>query len=152
MVQEYTAPTDEEVKSILRTFLPKSMSRKMVLNEMIGRVSADVARNCGRVRHDLTSRIRKTFDHYAKQLKDMGSDLVVQIEQAIQRGQERRTAGEVSMRAELGSLAGKTAALEGHKAGLAKIWNAVNQTDIKHNAYGASPPPRKWLENGFFVI
>ncbi|MBI5677872.1 MAG: dynamin family protein, partial [Planctomycetes bacterium] len=37
MVQEYTAPTDEEVKSILRTFLPKSMSRKMVLNEMLER-------------------------------------------------------------------------------------------------------------------
>src|SRR3990167_8745754 len=82
MVQEYTAPTDEEVKSILRTFLPKSMSRKMVLNELLERAPSDVSRNCGRVRYDLTSRIRNTIDYYAKQLQNLASDLLSQIEHA----------------------------------------------------------------------
>ncbi len=133
LVQEYTAPTEEEVKSILRTFLPKSMSRKMVLNEMLERVPDDVARNCGRVRYDLTSRVRKTIGHYAEQLKEMGSDLVAQIEQAIQKGQERRAAGETSLRAELESLSGKTKTLEAHKENLAKVWNTVNLTETKHD-------------------
>lgn len=111
MVQEYTAPTDEEVKSILRTFLPKSISRKMVLNEMLERSSSDVSRNCGRVRYDLTSRIRKTINYYAKQLQTLGDDLILQIEQAIQKGQERRRAGSESIQIEWGLLASKAKTL-----------------------------------------
>lgn len=132
MVQEYTAPTDEEVKSILRTFLPKSMSRKMVLHEMLERVPSDVSRNCGRTRYDLTSRIRKTIDHYAKQLQNLGSDLISQIEHAIQKGQERRSAGSDSIRIELDLLASKAKTLEGLKEKLTHIWNAVNPAKIKH--------------------
>jgi len=132
MVQEYTAPTDEEVKSILRTFLPKSMSRKMVLNEMLERAPSDVSRNCGRTRYDLTSRIRKTIDHYAKQLQNLGSDLISQIEHAIQKGQERRRAGSDSIRIELDLLASKTKTLEEHKEKLTHVWNAVNPAEIKH--------------------
>ena len=131
MIQEYTATTDEEVKFILRTFLPKSMSRKMVLNEMLERVSSDVSRNCGRIRYDLTSRIRKTIDYYAKQLQGLGSDLISQIEQAIQKGQERRKAGSKSIRIELDLLASITKTLEEHKDKLTTIWNAVNLADVK---------------------
>ncbi|MBI2471650.1 MAG: dynamin family protein [Planctomycetes bacterium] len=131
IVQEYTAPTDEEVKSILRTFLPKSMSRKMVLNEMLERVSSDVSRNCGRVRYDLTSRIRKTIDYYAKQLQTLGSDLISQIEQAIQKGQERRKSGGESIRIELDLLAHKAKTLEEHKEKLVTVWNAVNSVEVK---------------------
>ena len=131
MVQEYTAPTEEEVKSILRTFLPKSLSRKMVLNEMMERVSSDVGRNCGRTRSDLTARISKTIDHYSKQLKDLGSDLIAQIEQAIQKGQERRRAGSESVRLELELLANRTKILEEHKENLEKVWNTINITDVK---------------------
>ncbi len=130
MVQEYTAPTDEEVKSILRTFLPKSMSRKMVLNETLERVSSDVSRNCGRVRYDLTSRIRKTIDHYAKQLQNLGSDLISQIEHAIQKGQERRRAGSDSIRIELDLLANKAKTLEELKEKLTHVWNAVNPAEV----------------------
>lgn len=132
MVQEYTAPTEEEVKSILRTFLPKSLSRKMVLNEMMERVSSDAGRNCGRIRSDLTARISKTIDHYSKQLKDLGSDLIAQIEQAIQKGQERRRAGSESVRIELELLANKTKTLEEYKENLEKVWNIVNLTEISH--------------------
>ena len=132
MVQEYTAPTEEEVKSILRTFLPKSMSRKMVLNEMMERVSSDVGRNCGRTRSDLTTRICKTIDHYSKQLKDLGSDLIAQIEQAIQKGQESRRAGSESVRLELELLARKTKALEEHKENLIKVWNTINLVESSH--------------------
>jgi len=132
MVQEYTAPTDEEVKSILRTFLPKSISRKMVLNEMMERVSSDVSRNCGRTRSDLTTRIGKTMNHYSKQLNDLGGDLTKQIEQAIQKGQERRREGGASIRLELDSLANKAKALEEYKESLAKIWNAINPTEVKY--------------------
>ncbi|KXK31813.1 MAG: hypothetical protein UZ01_00765 [Candidatus Brocadia sinica] len=130
MVQEYTAPTEEEVKSILRAFLPKSLSRKMVLNEMMERVSSDVGRNCGRTRSDLTTRICKTIDHYSKQLKDLGSDLIAQIEQAIQKGQERRRAGSESVRFELELLASKAKALEGYKENLEKVWNMINPVEI----------------------
>ncbi|MBM2834117.1 MAG: hypothetical protein HW406_1278, partial [Candidatus Brocadiaceae bacterium] len=135
VVQEYTAPTDEEVKSILRTFLPKSMSRKMVLNEMLERVSSDVSRNCGRVRYDLTSKIRKTIDHYAKQLQNLGSDLISQIEHAIQKGQERRRAGSESIRIELELLARKTKTLEELKEKLTHVWNAVNLAEVKHERF-----------------
>lgn len=130
MVQEYTAPTEEEVKSILRAFLPKSLSRKMVLNEMMERVSSDVGRNCGRTRSDLTTRICKTIDHYSKQLKDLGSDLIAQIEQAIQKGQKRRRAGSESVRFELELLASKAKALEGYKENLEKVWNMINPVEI----------------------
>lgn len=131
MVQEYTAPTEEEVKSILRTFLPKSMSRKMVFHEMMERVSSDVSRNCGRTRSDLTTRIHKTINYYAKQLKDLGSDLIEQIEQAIQKGQERRKAGDESVRIELELLANKAKKLEEHKGKLTNIWDAINLVDAK---------------------
>ena len=74
---------------------------------MLERVSSDVSRNCGRVRYDLTSRIRKTIDHYAKQLQNLGSDLISQIEHAIQKGQKRRRTGSESIRIELELLAEK---------------------------------------------
>ncbi|OQZ04543.1 MAG: hypothetical protein B6D34_03105 [Candidatus Brocadia sp. UTAMX1] len=74
MIQEYTAPTEEEVKSILHALLPKSLSRRMVLNEMLDRASSDISRNCARICLDLTARISKTIDHYSKQLNDLGSD------------------------------------------------------------------------------
>ncbi|HHT9113198.1 MAG: dynamin family protein [Planctomycetes bacterium] len=135
MVQEYTAPTDEEVKSILRTFLPKSMSRKMVLNELLERVPSDVSRNCGRTRYDLTSRIRKTIDHYAKQLQNLGIDLISQIEQAIQKGQERRRAGSESIRIELEFLARKTKTLAELKEKLTHVWNAVNLAEVKQERF-----------------
>lgn len=131
MIQEYTAPTEEEVKSILRTLLPKSMSRKMVLNEMMERVSSDVGRNCGRTRSDLTARISKTIDHYSKQLKELGNDLIAQIEQAIQKGQERRSAGSESIRLEQGVLTNKTRALEEQKENLERVWNSVNLMGVK---------------------
>lgn len=127
MVQEYTAPTDEEIKSVLRAFLPKSMSRKMVLNEMMERVSSDVSRNCGRVRYDLTSRLRKTINHYSQQLKNLGSELITQIEQAIQKGQERRRSGSESVRVELTLLADKTRVLKEQEKRLAEVWHAANQ-------------------------
>ena len=132
MVQEYTAPTEEEVKSILRTFLPKSLSRKMVLNEMLERVSSDVGRNCGRTRSDLTARISKTIYHYSKQLKDLGSDLIAQIEQAIQKGQERRRAGSESVRLELELSTSRTKTLEEHKEKLTKVWNIINLVEVRH--------------------
>ena len=135
VVQEYTAPTDEEVKSILRTFLPKSMSRKMVLREMLERAPSDVSRNCGRTRYDLTSRIRKTIDYYAKQLQTLGSDLTSQIEQAIQKGQERRRAGSESIRIELNLLAGKAKTLEEYKEKLTNVWNTVNPAEVKHERF-----------------
>ncbi|NUO07043.1 MAG: hypothetical protein HUU07_16910 [Candidatus Brocadia sinica] len=102
----------------------------MVLNEMMERVSSDVGRNCGRTRSDLTTRICKTIDHYSKQLKDLGSDLIAQIEQAIQKGQERRRAGSESVRFELELLASKAKALEGYKENLEKVWNMINPVEI----------------------
>ena len=130
MVQDYTAPTEEEVKSILRTLLPKSMSRKMVFHEMMERVPSDVGRNCGRTRSDLTTRIGKTIGLYAKQLKGLGIDLITQIEQAIQKGQERRRAGEEPVRIELRLLADKANKLEEHKENLANTWNAINPVGV----------------------
>lgn len=131
LVQEYTAPTEEEVKSLLRTFLPKSMSRRMVFNEMVERVSSDVGRNCGRVRSDLSARINKTISLYSKQLKDLGSDLIRQIEKAIQRGQERRKAGSESIRIELALLTSRAKILEEYKTKLENMWNVIHLMDIK---------------------
>ena len=131
MVQEYTAPTEEEVKSVLRTFLPKSISRKMVFNEIMERVSSDVSRNCGRMRSDLAARICKTIEHYSRQLKNLGNDLVTQIEQAIQKGQEMRRAGSESIKTELVLLAEKSLKLDGCEKNLSMIWNAINMANVK---------------------
>ena len=131
MVQEYTAPTEEEVKSVLRIFLPKSISRKMVFNEIMERVSSDVSRNCGRMRSDLAARICKTIEHYSRQLKNLGNDLVTQIEQAIQKGQEMRRAGSESIKTELVLLAEKSLKLDGCEKNLSMIWNAVNMANVK---------------------
>ncbi|MCF6159413.1 MAG: hypothetical protein E3K32_12790 [wastewater metagenome] len=129
MVQEYTALTEEEVKSILRTFLPKSVSRKMVLHEMMERVSSEVSRNCGRVRSDLSAKIYKTIHYYSKQLKDLGNDLIKQIEQAIQKGQERRKAGSESIRTELALLTDKVKVLEENRGKLENTGNVMNMID-----------------------
>lgn len=125
MIQEYTAPTDEEVKSILRAILPRSISRKMVIHEMLERVVSDINRNCGRVRYDITSRLRKTIGLYSIQLKNLGNDLAHQIEQAIQKGQQRRQAGSESMRAALTLLAGNASTLERQNEILSKIWSSA---------------------------
>ena len=111
------------------------MSRKMVLREMLERAPSDVSRNCGRTRYDLTSRIRKTIDYYAKQLQTLGSDLTSQIEQAIQKGQERRRAGSESIRIELNLLAGKAKTLEEYKEKLTNVWNTVNPAEVKHERF-----------------
>ena len=129
MIQEYTATTDEEVKSILRAILPRYISRKMVIHEMLERVVSDINRNCGRVRYSITSRLRKTIDHYSKQLKNLGHDLTHQIEQAIQKGQLRRQAGSESVRAELVLLANKVSALEGQREMLDQVWGTINLRD-----------------------
>jgi hypothetical protein len=107
------------------------MSRKMVFHEMVERVAADVGRNCGRTRSDLATRIGKTIGHYAKQLKELGADLIVQIEQAIQKGRERRRAGEESVRSELHLLEDKANKLEGYKEKLVNIGNAVNPVGVE---------------------
>ena len=131
IVQEYTAPTEEEVKSVLRTFLPKSISRKMVFNEIMERVSSDVSRNCGRMRSDLAARICKTIEHYSRQLRNLGNDLITQIEQAIKRGQEMRRAGSESIKTELVLLAEKSLKLDGCEKNLSMIWNAINMANLK---------------------
>ena len=131
IVQEYTAPTEEEVKSVLRTFLPKSISRKMVFNEIMERVSSDVSRNCGRMRSDLAARICKTIEHYSRQLRNLGNDLITQIEQAIKRGQEMRRAGSESIKTELVLLAKKSLKLDGCEKNLSMIWNAINMANLK---------------------
>ena len=101
MVQDGTSMTEEEVKSILRTFMPKSISRKMVLKEMIDLVASEVGRNCGRTRSSLATRINSTFTQYSREISNLGNELIENIEQAIQKGKDIRKDSAESIRNEL---------------------------------------------------
>ncbi len=89
IVQEHTVVSGNEFKFILRAFLSQSISRKLVLYEMIAGMTSDVSRNCDRILCDLTSGICTTIEYYSRQLKDLGNGLITQIEQVIQKGRER---------------------------------------------------------------
>lgn len=97
MVQEYTVAPAEEFKFVLRASLPKSISMKLVLYETIERMASDVNRNCNKVRYDLRSWIRTIIDHYSQEMKGIGNLLIAQIEQAMQKGQERWTSVECAI-------------------------------------------------------
>lgn len=55
IAQERTVVSGNEFKFILRAFLSQSISRKLVLYEMIAGMTSDVSRNCDRMLCDLTS-------------------------------------------------------------------------------------------------
>jgi hypothetical protein len=127
MVQDGTSITEEEVKSILRTFMPKSISRKMVLKEMIGLVASEVGRNCGRTRSSLATRIGSTFTQYSKEISNLGNELIENIEQAIQKGKDIRNNSAESIRNELATLTKTSGRLEENVKKLEGLWNGINR-------------------------
>ncbi|MFQ5686279.1 MAG: dynamin family protein [Candidatus Scalindua sp.] len=126
MVKDGTSITEEEVKSILRTFMPKSISRKMVLKEMMELVASEVGRNCGRTRSSLATRIGSTFNQYTKEISNLGNELIENIEQAIQKGMEIRRDSTESIRKELTTLSDTAGILEENVKKLEGLWNEIN--------------------------
>ncbi|MCP4253245.1 MAG: hypothetical protein GY775_07525 [Candidatus Scalindua sp.] len=126
MVQDGTSMTEEEVKSILRTFMPKSISRKMVLKEMIDLVASEVNRNCGRTRSSLATRIGSTFKQYSKEISNLGNELIENIEQAMQKGKDIRKDSAESIKNELTSLSNTSGKLEENMKKLEVLWNEIN--------------------------
>ncbi len=126
MVQDGTSITEEEVKSILRTFMPKSISRKMILKEMIDLVASEVGRNCGRIRSSLATRIGSTFNQYSKEISNLGNELIENIEHAIQKGKDIRNSNTESIRNELTTLTNTSKKLEANVKKLECIWNEIN--------------------------
>ncbi len=127
MVQDGTSITEEEVKSILRTFMPKSISRKMVLKEMIDLVTSEVGRNCGRTRSSLATRIASTFNQYSKEISNMGIELIENIEHAIQKGKDIRRNSAESIRNELETLSKTSEKLEENIKKIEVLWNEINR-------------------------
>ena len=125
IVQEHKVISGNEFKFILRAFLSQPISRKLVLYEMVAGMTSDVSRNCDRILCDLTSGICTTVDHYSQQMKKLGSDLVAQIELAIQKGWERRGRGSESMQLEIEIPGNNDKTLEEHKVNLANVENAL---------------------------
>ena len=126
MVQDGTSMTEEEVKSILRTFMPKSISRKMVLKEMIDLVASEVGRNCGRTRSSLATRIGSTFKQYSGEISNLGNELTENIEQAMQKGKDIHKDSAESVQNELASLSNTSEKLEEHAKKLENFWNEIN--------------------------
>ncbi len=126
MVQESMSMTEEEVKSILRTFMPKSISRKMVLKEMIDFVDSEVSRNCGRTRSSLATRIGSTFKQYSKEISNLGNELIENIEQAMQKGKDIRKDSAESIHNELTTLSTTSGNLELNMIKLEGVWNEIN--------------------------
>lgn len=87
IVQEHRVTSGNDFKFILRAFLSQSISRNLVLYEIIAGMTSDVSKNCDRILCDLTSGICTTIDHYSQQLKKLGNGLITQIEYALQKGQ-----------------------------------------------------------------
>ncbi|MGR3294505.1 MAG: dynamin family protein, partial [Candidatus Scalindua sp.] len=127
MVQDGTSMTEEDVKSILRTFMPKSISRKMILKEMIDLVASEVGRNCGRTRSSLATRIGSTFTQYSKEISNHGNELIENIEQAMQKGKNIRKDSAESIRNELTTLSNTSAKLEENVKKLEGLWNEINR-------------------------
>ncbi|MBT3879267.1 MAG: GTP-binding protein [Candidatus Scalindua sp.] len=128
MVQESMSMTEEEVKSILRTFMPKSISRKMVLKEMIDFVASEVGRNCGRTRSSLATRIGSTFKQYTKEISNLGNELIENIEQAMQKGKDIRKDSAESIQNELTTLSTTSGKLDENMKKLEGVWNEINNT------------------------
>ena len=126
MVQDGTSITEEEVKSILRTFMPKSISRKMVLKEMLDLVASEVGRNCGRTRSSLATRIGSTFKQYSKEISNMGNELIENIEQAMQKGKDIRRDSAEYIRSELTTLSNTSGKLDENLKKLEGLWNEIN--------------------------
>jgi small GTP-binding protein len=126
MVQDGTSMTEEEVKSILRTFMPKSISRKMILKEMIDLVASEVGRNCGRTRSSLASRIGSTFKQYSGEISNLGNELIENIEQAMQKGKDIRRDSAESIKNELTSLSDTSGKLEENVNKLEGLWSEIN--------------------------
>jgi small GTP-binding protein len=126
MVQDGTSMTEEDVKSILRTFMPKSISRKMVQKEMIDLVASEVGRNCGRTRSSLASRISSTFKQYSREISKLGNELIENIEQAMQKGKDIRRDSAESIKNELTSLSDTSGKLEENMKKLEVLWNEIN--------------------------
>jgi len=126
MVQDGTSMTEEDVKSILRTFMPKSISRKMVLKEMIDLVASEVGRNCGRTRSSLASRIGTTFKQYSKEISSLGNELIENIEQAMQKGKNIRRDSAESIKNELATLSNTSGKLEENAKKLEGLWDEIN--------------------------
>ncbi len=127
MVQDGTSITEEEVKSILRTFMPKSISRKMVLKEMIDLVASEVGRNCGRTRSSLATRIGNTFSQYSREISNLGNELIESIELAIQKGKDIRRDSAGSIQNELATLSNTSGKLEENVIKLECIWGEINR-------------------------
>ena len=128
MVQESMSITEEEVKSILRTFMPKSISRKMVLKEMIDFVASEVGRNCGRTRSSLATRIGNTFKQYSKEISNLGNELIENIEQAMQKGKDIRKDSAESIQNELATLSTTSGKLNENVKKFDDVWNKINNT------------------------
>ncbi len=127
MVQDGTSMTEEDVKSILRTFMPKSISRKMILKEMIDLVASEVGRNCGRTRSSLATRIGSTFTQYSREISNLGNELIENIEQAMQKGKDIRKDSAESIRNELTTLSNTSGKLEENVKKLEGLWNEINR-------------------------
>lgn len=132
VVQEDTVAPDEEFEFTLRASLPKSISMKLVLYEAIERIASDVNRNCNRIRYDLRSWIHTTIDHYSQQMKGIENLLVVQIEQALQRGQERWRADSASRQMGPTISANRAKTSKEHKE-VGRVWNTINLIDVKYS-------------------
>ncbi len=126
MVQDGTSMTEEDVKSILRTFMPKSISRKMVQKEMIDLVASEVGRNCGRTRSSLASRIGSTFKQYSREISKLGNELIENIEQAMQKGKDIRKDSAESIKNELTSLSNTSGKLKENVKKLEGLWGEIN--------------------------
>jgi restriction endonuclease len=122
--------TEEDVKSILRTFMPKSISRKMVLKEMIDLVASEVNRNCGRTRSSLATRIGSTFKQYSKEISSLGNELIENIELAMQNGKDIRKDSAETIRKELASLTSTSGKLEENMKKLEGLWDEINRHEL----------------------
>ncbi|MCR4290027.1 MAG: dynamin family protein [Candidatus Scalindua sp.] len=126
MVRESMSITEEEVKSILRTFMPKSISRKMIMKEMIDLAASEVSRNSGRTRSSLATRIGSTFKQYSKEISNLGNELIENIEQAMKKGKDTRKDSAESIRKELTTLSTTSEKLEENMKKLGSVWNEIN--------------------------
>lgn len=112
---------DEKFEFVLRTYLPQSIRRRLILYEMIESMASNVNRNCDRIRGEFKIWIHTMIDYYSQQQQDLENCIIEQISHAVQRYREKQGIGSESMQMELKILANKAKTVEEYKERLANV-------------------------------
>jgi small GTP-binding protein len=95
----------DRLAAATRSALPGSAGRRLVVAAAREQLHAMIDRHAGRLRSELSGRVRVAADEYARELADLVLRASETVERALARARERREDGAAEIRARLDELA-----------------------------------------------